>query len=57
MARWARAIRKQVHPRAGHPARGKVKAPRASSIILGMLLVMLAVMLLAKTINYLFTAT
>ena len=57
MAKLTRTIRKQVYSRAGFPARGLEGAPRASSIILGILLVMLAVMFLAKALTYLLTAT
>lgn len=49
-------LRRTVYPRAAW-ARGGGKPPRLSSIILGMMLVMFAIVLLARAITFLFTAT
>ena len=48
-------LTKYINPRAEFRARGQAKPPRASDIILGMTLTMLAVLLLALAISHLFT--
>jgi len=57
MANWLRRIRNAVDARPGYRERGKARLPRASSIVLGMMLVMFAVVLVAKLLSHLFSAT
>ena len=56
MANWLRHIREAVNPRSQYQERGKAEPQRASSILLGMMLVMFAVVLIAKALSYLFVA-
>lgn len=55
-AKWLRSIRYVVNPRSRFLERGPARPPRASSIILGMTLVLGAVGLLAKLITELLAA-
>lgn len=55
MVDWLSRMRHAAHPRSLYRERGQAKPPRASSIILGMTLVMLALVLLAKVLTAIFT--
>ncbi|SEG81527.1 hypothetical protein [Bosea lathyri] len=51
-----RELRRHIAPRADILARGEARSARASDIILGMTLMMLLVVLLAKALTHFFTA-
>lgn len=54
LGRWLGQMRRSIHPRSGLLKAGK--PPRASDIILGMTLVMLAFVLLAALVSQAFSS-
>ena len=56
MTHWFAQLRHHIDARAGFAAREAAAPPRASSLILGMTLVMLLVVLVAKALTHLFAA-
>lgn len=57
MAEWFNQVRYSAYPRSRYRERGPRRPPRASSVILGMTVVVLAVAFLAKALTAIFTAT
>jgi hypothetical protein len=56
MTNWFAQLRHHIDARADFAAREAAAPPRASSLILGMTLVMLLVVLVAKALTHLLTA-